>query len=397
MAETLRPHLNRDWARVDGIDGLRALAIFYVLLNHVNMRLLGAHIPYPAGVPKQLAASLVWQGQPGVQIFFAVSGFLITSTSLHRWAATSSFRVRDFYVLRFARIAPLLLTLLAVLSLLHSLHVKNFVVGQAQGGLRGALVAALTFRVGLLEATKGYLPGSWDVLWSLSVEEMFYLFFPLAYRFLGRGKWLVMVLLVFVVLGPLGRTTLTHGNEVWQEYSYLGGMDAIALGCLTALFVTGRTLGRTALVILVVMGSALLMLCLGFSREMYRLGLDRAGLGMTLVAVGTCMLMAAAAQTRWRAPASLSPVMAYGRRSYEVYLIHMFVVFGCFDRFMASGHPMWMVPVLFIVAIVLSGLLGELVGRFFSEPANRWIRARLGDGPQTAGWSTDERRGAPHG
>ena len=107
------------------------------------------------------------------------------------------------------------------------------------------------------------------------------------------------------------------------------------------------------------------------------------------MAVATCMLMAPAAETRSRAPAWLSPVLAYGRRSYEVYLIHMFVVFGCFDLFMASGHPMWMVPVLFIVAIVLSGLLGELVGRFFSEPANRWIRARLGDGPGKVRWVSD--------
>src|ERR1700709_867359 len=107
MADALQVSQRRDWLKVDGIDALRALAIFYVLMNHVNMRLLGAHIPYLKDVPKQVGASLVWQGQPGGQIFFAVSGFLITSTSLHRWATASDFRIRDFYVLRFARIAPL--------------------------------------------------------------------------------------------------------------------------------------------------------------------------------------------------------------------------------------------------------------------------------------------------
>ena len=106
MAEVSLEKPSRSWTRVDGIDCLRALAIFYVLMNHVNMRLLGAHIPYLKDVPKQVGASLVWQGQPGGQIFFAVSGFLITSTSLHRWATASDFRIRDFYVLRFARIAP---------------------------------------------------------------------------------------------------------------------------------------------------------------------------------------------------------------------------------------------------------------------------------------------------
>ena len=48
-----------------------------------------------------------------------------------------------------------------------------------------------------------------------------------------------MLLLALVVLGPFARTVLTHGNEVWYEYSYLGGMDAIAMGCLTAMVVAG--------------------------------------------------------------------------------------------------------------------------------------------------------------
>ena len=64
---------------------------------------------------------------------------------------------------------------------------------------------------------------------------MFYLFFPPICWLLGRGKWLVAFLLVFVVLGPIDRAVFAQGNEVWQEYSYLGGMDAVAFGCLTAI------------------------------------------------------------------------------------------------------------------------------------------------------------------
>jgi peptidoglycan/LPS O-acetylase OafA/YrhL len=217
---------------------------------------------------------------------------------------------------------------------------------------------------------------NWDILWSLSVEEMFYLFFPLACRLLGRGKWLVMFLAASVLIGPFGRTVLTHGNETWQEYSYLGGMDAIALGCLTALFLNGRTLTRSFLIALTAAGSALLILCLGFSIEAYRLGLDNAGLGMTWIAFGTCMLLAAAAQTRWQMPRLLNPILAYGRRSYEIYLMHMFVVFACFNLFMQHGHPLRLVPLLFVAVIALAGLLGHIVGRFYSEPANRWLRAR---------------------
>src|ERR1700761_7489656 len=73
------------WTRLDGVDILRGLAIFFVLMNHVNMRLFLADIPYTRGLPAQWVSSLVWNGQYGVQMFFAVSGFLITSTSLRRW------------------------------------------------------------------------------------------------------------------------------------------------------------------------------------------------------------------------------------------------------------------------------------------------------------------------
>ncbi len=375
----------RSWTRIDGVDCLRALAIFYVLLNHVNMRLLGAHVPYMRGLPHQLVTSLVWQGQSGVQIFFAVSGFLITSTTIQRWGTVSNVRPRDFYLIRFARIAPLLLTLLAVLSFLHAMHLKNFVVPSEEGGLGGALFAALTLHVGLLEATKGYLPANWDILWSLSVEEMFYLLFPLACRVLGRGRWLVLLLATLVALGPFARTVFAHGNGVWKEYSYLGGMDAIALGCLTALVVSRRRFSRSVVFVFVSAGLSLLIFCLGFEPQVEWLGLERTGLSMTVLAIGTCMLIAAAVETKWRAPRMLSPFLAYGRRSYEIYLTHMFVVFACFDLFISAGKPMRLVPLLFVAAIVVSGVLGELVARCYSEPANRWLRARFGDGPKTIG------------
>jgi peptidoglycan/LPS O-acetylase OafA/YrhL len=339
-------------------------------MNHVNIRLRMAKVPYTHGMPDQLANLLMWNGQLGVQIFFAVSGFLITSTSLRRWGSLSRVNVLGFYRLRFARIAPLLLLLLAVLSTLHLAGLKDFVISAKRAGLGQALFAALTFRLNVLEAQHGYLPGNWDILWSLSVEEMFYLAFPIVCVLLGRGKLLVTLLLGFVAIGPFARTVLAHGNEVWREYSYLGGMDAIALGCLTAIFAAKRRLGAAQLRIAGIAGSAFMVLILGFSIR----PLARSGLGYSILAVGTCMVMAAAAQTGWCAPRVLRPVLTLGERSYEVYLTHMFVVFGFFDWFVAAGKPMWTVPALFIVVIVVSGLLGEFVGRFYSEPMNQWLR-----------------------
>jgi peptidoglycan/LPS O-acetylase OafA/YrhL len=252
------------WKRLEGVDILRGLAILFVLMNHVNIRLLIAEVPYLKFLPRQLAHTLVWNGQMGVQMFFVVSGFLITSTTLKRWGTLSNISVADFYKLRFARIAPLLIALLAILSILHFSRASNYVVTAKTGGLGRALLAALTFRVNVLEARRGYLPGSWDVLWSLSVEEMFYLFFPLACWALGRGKWFIALLGALVVLGPFGRTVWAHGNEIWEEYSYLGRMDAIALGCLTALLVTRVRFSRRAIRILLWTGLAMLVFMLGF-------------------------------------------------------------------------------------------------------------------------------------
>ncbi|HET7106816.1 MAG TPA: acyltransferase [Candidatus Acidoferrum sp.] len=366
--------------RLEGVDVLRGLAILLVLLNHVNMRLRLARVPYTEGLPGQLVTSLVWNGQRAVQIFFAVSGFLITATSLRRWGGLAQVSLRGFYGMRIARIAPLLLMILGVLSGLHLAQVEHYVVGEKAGGLGRALLAALTFHVNVLEARRGYLPGSWDILWSLSVEEMFYLFFPVAALLFGRGKLFVGVLLGFVALGPLSRTVFTHGNEIWKEYSYLGGMDAISLGCLTALVVSQIQFSRNILRAAGTIGVALLVFSLCFSLQGEAWGLERTGLDMTVVAVGACLVIAAAAQSNWKGPRIISPLLRIGERSYEVYLTHMFVVFGAFGFFVRAGKPMWGVPALFTGVIAAAGLLGEVVARIYSEPLNRWIRDRWKSG-----------------
>jgi peptidoglycan/LPS O-acetylase OafA/YrhL len=365
------------WRRLDGVDLIRGLAILFVLMNHVNMQMLFAHVPYTKGLPAQLVSSLVWNGQYGVQMFFAVSGFLITATSIRRWGSLSTLCPRKFYLLRFARIAPLLLLLLAVLSTLHLAHVDHFVIKKKVASLGTALIAALTFRINVLEATRGYLPGNWDILWSLSVEEMFYLFFPLACLLFKRVRVLIAVLGILVVLGPFGRTILTYGNEVWHEYSYLGAMDAIALGSLTALLATRMRLSRNALWSLGIVGSGLVLFILMFSIKADGWGLEKSGLDMTVLAVGTCMLIAVAAETQWRSPVALAPLRWLGQRSYEIYLSHMFVVLALFGVYMRIGKPLEAVLVVFLAVIVGAGVLGDLVARFYSEPINRMIRGRF--------------------
>ena len=403
MAQTLafsRPafsqmaNSSQNWKRLAGVDVLRGLAILFVLLNHVHMRLAIAGIQYVADTSKPLIAALVWNGQFGVQIFFAVSGFLITSTALRRWRKLSNVRLPDFYRLRVARIAPLLVALLAVMTVLHYAKVPSFIVSAKTGGIGRALLAALTLHVNVLQAQRGWLPAGWGVLWSLSVEEMFYLFFPVTAR-LSRGHHVfASILLCFVALGPFARTLFARGNEIWSEQSYLGGMDAIALGCLTALLVSRVNFSRTALRAMALTGVTLIVSILLGLRLVHIPSIGRTGLDMTIIAFGTCMVIIAAAQTQWRGPRLLAPLLRLGQCSYEVYLTHMFVVFALFEIFMRNGHPIWSVPLLFVVTVVVAGAVGYIVARFFSEPLNRMLRERWSDGRRQPGRGSDRRVGA---
>jgi peptidoglycan/LPS O-acetylase OafA/YrhL len=375
--------------RLDGIDLLRGLAIFLVLLDHVHIRLALAKVAY---VRPLIAHFIAGNGEPGVQIFFAVSGFLITSISLRRWSPLSEIRVRHFYALRFARIAPLFFLLLAVLSGLHYAHVPNYVVTARTGGLGRAFLAAVTFHINVLEARTWYLPGNWDILWSLSVEEMFYLLFPIACflfagnRLFGRGELLIATLITFVVLGPFGRTVWTHGNLIWRDYSYLGGMEGIAVGCLTALIVSRYRFSRPLLLVLNSVGAAIVILSLLFVWQIHRTWLSRSGLHMTILGIGTCLVIAATAQTQWKAPLILRPLLSIGQYSYEIYLTHMFVVYGFFALFVDAGKPMRGVPLLFVSTILVAGLLGAAVARLYSEPMNQFLRRE---------WATREEKPTP--
>ena len=360
--------------RLDGVDVLRGLAIFFVLMNHINVRLRIAKVPYAEGIPEPLIHFFVWNGQFAVQIFFAISGFLIASAALRRWNDFTLSSVRAFYLLRLARIAPLLLSLLAVLSALHVARLKDFVIQPKFGSLAAPLFAALTFHINLFEAQHGYLPGNWDILWSLSVEEIFYLFFPVACWILGRKRLLTIFLCVFVVLGPFGRTVLAGSNELWREYSYLGGMDSIALGCLTALFTSRYSVAPGMRRPLLAAGASLMIFILGLFSIFDRWPPFQAGLDMSILALGTCMVIAASSDGEWHAPRYLQPLVSLGRNSYEVYLTLMFVVFAFFHWFLEAGKPMLAVPAFFLAVVLVSAGLGGLISRTFSEPANRWLR-----------------------
>jgi peptidoglycan/LPS O-acetylase OafA/YrhL len=162
-------------------------------------------------------------------------------------------------------------------------------------------------------------------------------------------------------------------------------MDAIAMGCLTAIAMNGRRLSRVWLRLLGATGVALLVFCLAFSRTAYAWLPERTGLYMSVVGIGACMVIVLAAHTRWRSPRVLAPLLLAGQRSYEIYLTHMFVVIVLAEVFVTIGKPMWAAPLFFLGVLLVGWLLGDVVARFYSEPMNRWLRDRWHDGARSLG------------
>ena len=355
---------------------MRGLSIIAVVVHHINIHMGASQSVLANALPHQVAATLFWNGANGVTVFFAISGFLITTMAIRRWGALSQVRIADFYRLRFARIVPLLVVLLVILSVLDLSHVPGFVI-KAHTSLPRALLAAATFHINWLESQRGYLPPNWDVLWSLSVEEVFYLFFPLICVLTRARAPLITLLLAFVAVGPFARTVLTH-NELWADYGYLSCMDAIALGCLAAMIAARVRFHPATLRALQVIGAALVLLIMTARPLVRAVHIYQFGLDVTCLALGTCFLQIAIAQRNHAGGWATAPIRWFGRNSYEVYLTHGFVVVWGIQVFTAAAVRVIWAPIFYVGLLVLAGFLGAVVARFYSEPLNRRLRASFG-------------------
>jgi peptidoglycan/LPS O-acetylase OafA/YrhL len=378
-------------SRVPGIDVLRGLCIVFVVLHHINLRVRFDSTPPGLMMGRAVSRVLFWNGYYGVIVFFVISGFLITTWTLRRWGGLGAMGARTFYRMRFARIVPCLAGLLVILAILDRAGVPRFVINTQHTSLGRALVAASTFHINWLEAKTGYLPASWDVLWSLSVEEVFYLFFPLV-CLLFRKPWLIAAFLsCFLILGPYAR--IHTQNQLWSEYGYPSNMDGIALGCLAALLAAAVKLGGRANLALRISGTALCVFIVAFRATVNRLHLYAAGLDVSVLELGTALLLIALQPSfNQRAASVAGPeetpasqwflrgtawLRWFGRNSYEVYLTHMFVIWPLFFLFVRWKLGPNSMPLLFVTATALAGALGYAVERFYSDPLNRRLRSRL--------------------
>jgi peptidoglycan/LPS O-acetylase OafA/YrhL len=381
--------------RVPGIDLLRGLCIVAVVLHHINLRVRLDKTSVGTLLGNAGNRVFFWSGFNGVIVFFVVSGFLITTWSIKRWGRLGGMERRQFYLMRFARIAPCLLGLLAILSVLDRLGVPRFVIDTHRSSLPRALLAALTFHINWLEARTGYLPASWDVLWSLSIEEVFYIFFPLVCTLLRKQALIVAFLCCFLVIGPWARVHTQ--NQYWADNGYLSCMDGIALGCLAAIVATKLRLNKRTLLLLRTFGILLCIFIDVLRKTAFRTGLYKVGLDITILELGAALLLIAMQAQYERRAQGWQPVANrlsvlqwlarspgwlrwFGRNSYEIYLTHMFVIWPMFFLFQHSGVTINAAPGLFVITTILAGLLGWTVARFYSEPCNRWLRYKLVQG-----------------
>lgn len=315
--------------RIAELDGLRAVAVFAVIAFH-----------YTLGTP--FANRATGFGWVGVDLFFVLSGYLITSILLASRTRPNYFT--NFYARRTLRIFPVYFLLLAL----------YVVAARALGGpqpwsywgMHAAFLSATVehFRSWSF-AAPAWVYGGVTVLWSLSIEEQFYLFWAPVVRWLRpAGLWLVLA--AAVAGAPLLRHVM-H-TRYYPEYRFLPGRcDSLAFGAILALALQHWQIRPAVLRRgFATAGSmaALALTALLFWTGGQRSNLAFATLGYTVLAVGFTAVVGLTALNaggpgvlvrclRWR------PAQYLGRISYTVYLVHY--------------------PVL----LLIGGLVGGIVGR----------------------------------
>lgn len=352
--------------------------MLFVLLHHIHLRFELNDYDTDGWLPHALNQVVWWSGYQAVIAFFVISGFLITRLSISRWGPLGQIHIREFYALRVARIMPCLLLLLAVLVMLHLLGAPNFTIPPDRASLGRALLAALTFHVNYLEGHHGYLPGGWDILWSLSIEETFYLLFPLICALLRSERLLIAPLLALIVAGPISRTLLAD-RDPWTDYAWLSCTDGIAFGCLAALACTRlripATLSRAALIA----GLAGALFVVIMRDTVARIGFTDRGLHITMLELSVALMLLALGTGVGNRVASLGTgwLRRIGHQSYEIYLFHMIVVLGLMNLLLRTRATSHALPAWFAAMLLLSLGSGELIARRFSEPLNRRLRSRF--------------------
>jgi peptidoglycan/LPS O-acetylase OafA/YrhL len=213
------------------LDALRFFAFLGVFIFHAAPKYMGFYDA--AGAPRWLSNLLIsafGAGAFGVDLFFALSAYLITSLLLRERAATGALDLRGFYLRRILRIWPLYLAFVAFAAIF------GWIIPSQRLPLH--YVAAYCLLAGNWSYVFYGLPASFSVpLWTISIEEQFYLAWPLAIRKATvRGMAVIAVSLLIVANAWRVWLAITAAPVDQMEYNTFTRLDPIAWGVLIALF-----------------------------------------------------------------------------------------------------------------------------------------------------------------
>ena len=326
------------------LDGVRAYCILLVIYNHLK---LGRY-------------STPWvNGHLGVDLFFILSGFLITTLLTREQVFRAQLEFAAFYWRRLFRIAPVYLVVLGLYVVVAHLHGQ----GEKWVQLRAGLPWFLTMMNEYVREPAGGTV--FTHTWSLGVEEKFYVVWPmLAFaiaRTLRIRTWLLFSLFGLVAIASLlGHTYLAR--------AYFG----LLVGCGMAMALAGPYASRIAAVYARVPATALLgLFLLGFvlehlSKNLFFLFSLLSALFLTHLVVTTSWL--------WRAH-TWGPLRWMGQRSYGMYLVHVLCLNVVEARTRATSLSRALL--LFVAGVALTAAAAEVLYRVVEEPARRWGRAWL--------------------
>jgi len=345
------------------LDFVRGVAILMVLFFHGFASRYGTQ---GLSGPSKLFVQLAAPGWIGVNLFFALSGFLITGILLDSKHLSQYYR--RFYWRRALRILPAYYALLLLLGLLgrHGLQGEN--VSWAFLGLSAIYLANVTALLGV--------PMQFGVLWSLAVEEHFYLVWPVIVRHVKRSTVGVVAVVIACAATFARIVTFWLGHDYFAHYTWLEA-DALALGSLLAVLLRGPLGTRAGLKsILSVMGAASVGLVL-LDRALHRpvaggaLHITALNLLCSGVVVGVLLL----GTSKWSFLVHHRTTRLFGEISYGLYLLHM-LIFNLFDNLQIDLFPhapsfrghFGIMVVRFVICATIAIGLAMLSRRYFEEP-----------------------------
>ncbi len=297
--------------QMPGLDGLRGLAILLVMLHSFDV------IAAQGGLGHQLDLALD-AGWIGVQLFFVLSGFLITGILLDTRDRAGYFR--GFFARRVLRIFPLYYAVLLV----------AFVVIPAVTSVpagHGDHQVWLWCYLSNFAQPLGHGEPSLPHFWSLAVEEQFYLVWPLVVYLAGR-RGVIAVALAMVVAAIAARFAIRAHWGPEAAYTFTPcRMDALAVGALLAALVRGErteaAIARWPAGTLVIAGTIVVAAGLAIGR-LQRLGEAMQTIGYTPIALGFAIVVAGAIApgTRTARILAFAPLRRVGTYSYGMYVLH---------------------------------------------------------------------------